>query len=77
MKKTFHIRVDHSLGFFSFYDVEAEDYHDAEKEAMRIFNIEFCGGGDNTTIFRGVKEQHSLSAFTFDKFSDNQKDQKQ
>lgn len=68
MKQKFHIRVTHSLGFFSFYDIEANDYHDAEKEAMRIFNNEFCGGGDNTTTFRGVKEQHSLSAFPFDKY---------
>lgn len=68
MKNTFHIRVNHSLGFFSFYDIEAEDYHDAEKEAKKRFNNEFCGGGDNTTTFRGVKEQHKLEAFIFNKY---------
>lgn len=67
MKKSFKVIVTHSLGFFSDYEIEAENYHDAEKEAKKRFNNEFCGGGDNTTTFRGVKEQHTLSAFTVNK----------
>jgi len=66
----FKVRVDHSLGFFSFYEIDANDYHKAEEEAKRLFNNQFCGGGDNITTFRGVKEQHYIIAFTFDKYKE-------
>ena len=66
--KTFKIIVTHSLGFFSDYEIEAENYHDAEREAKKIFINQFCGGGDLTTTFRGVKEQHILEAFTINKY---------
>lgn len=66
MENTFHIRVDHSLGFFSFYDIVASDYHTAERLAEQIFINQFCGGNNETT-FRGVTEKHSVKAFTFNK----------
>jgi hypothetical protein len=66
-EKVFHVRVDHSLGFFSFYDIPAIDYHEAEKIAKRQFITEFCGGNNETT-FRGVKTKHSVSAYTSNKY---------
>ena len=65
MSPVFHIRVDHELGFFSFYDIPAKDYHDAEKEAEQQFLDDFCGGNNNSSVFPGVK--YTLESFTFNK----------
>lgn len=69
MSKKYHIRIDHSLGFFSFYDIIANDYHTAEREAEKIFIEQFCGGTLETT-FRGVTEKHSVKAYTFNKYNE-------
>jgi len=57
---TFHIRVDQTkyedYRVFSFYDIEARDYHDAEREARKQFCASF-----------GF-EMKDTEAFTFDKY---------
>lgn len=64
MKRKYQVRVNHSLGFYSFYEVEASDWMDAEKEAKRIFTEEFCSPTLETE-FRGVTTKHYLKAYTF------------
>jgi hypothetical protein len=56
-KKYYHIRVTHELGFYSFYDVEAYDHHDAERKAIDIFITQFCS--------RPCK--YRIEAYTFNK----------
>lgn len=67
MQKAFKIRVTHSLGFFSFYEIKADNYHDAESIAEKTFIEQFCGGKNETT-FRGVKEKHTVESYTFNKY---------
>jgi hypothetical protein len=67
--KKFKVRVNHELGFFSFYEVEAEDYNEAEKKAKQMFLNEFCGGrkeSDESDLFPGVV--YKLECFTFNKY---------
>ncbi len=52
----FTVRVDHELGFFSFYDVMAIDKNRAEREAGKQFKFDFC---DN-------KSQYKLEYYTFE-----------
>lgn len=66
-RRIFHIRINHSLGFFSFYDIEAFHYLEAEIEAKKRFTDDFCNPNNETT-FRGVTEKHTLEAYTFDKY---------
>lgn len=62
--KVYKIRVEHSLGFFSFYDILADSKSKAEREAENRFLDDFCGGKSETN-FRGHIEHHSLKCFTF------------
>ena len=64
--KLYKIRVEHSLGFFSFYEVEADGYKKAERIAEDMFLQDFCGGKSETK-FRGIVEHHSIKCFTFNK----------
>lgn len=59
-KQIWKIRVDHELGFFSFYEIKAGDYHDAEREAKQKFVDDFCGGKEES--------KKLLDVFTFDKY---------
>lgn len=65
--RKFKIRVNHSLGFFSIYEIEAEHYWDAVIIAEKKFIDDFCGGNNQTT-FRGVTEKHYLESFVFNKY---------
>lgn len=50
--RKYNIRVNHSLGFFSFYEIEAPNGHDATQKAKKQFLTEFCGGtlGDGYSL---------------------------
>jgi hypothetical protein len=55
----YKVRIEHkTLGFYSFYEIEANNYHDAELNAKRHFKDEFCNA-DTSLV--------ELNAFTIDK----------
>jgi c-di-AMP phosphodiesterase-like protein len=59
---TYHVRVNHELGFFSFYDVEAEDRYKAGREAEKIFIKQFCGSNYEKS---GDKEKYKIETYVF------------
>jgi hypothetical protein len=57
----YKVRVDHKRlsPFFSFYEIEASSWHDAEREAKQRFKDSFCNSDTPLT---------DLEAFTIDKY---------
>jgi hypothetical protein len=64
-KEPFKIRVNHELGFFSFYEIEALNYNEAQRLAEKKFLDQYCGGKLESDVFAGVK--YKLESFTFNK----------
>lgn len=56
---TYRVRVTHVYQFFSFYEIEAVDINEAEKEAKQKFKKDFCNAATPISM---------LSAFTLNKY---------